>query len=87
MRSFILTKSVRCDVTKAEKTNISILLNFYQLVQPETSRLKSRGDRAFALVAPNLWNKLPIAIHASDSVLSFKFRLKSHLFNIAFPSS
>uniref|UniRef100_A0A3P9CN84 THAP-type domain-containing protein n=1 Tax=Maylandia zebra TaxID=106582 RepID=A0A3P9CN84_9CICH len=54
------------------------------LVQPR-SRHKSRGDRAFALVAPNLWNNLPIAIRASDSIQLFKSRLKTHLFNLSFP--
>lgn len=51
------------------------------------SRLKTRGDRAFALVAPELWNILPIAIHASNSIQTFKSQLKTHLFNLAFPIS
>lgn len=55
------------------------------LVQPR-SRLKSRGDRAFALAAPELWNNLPIVIRASDSIQSFKSRLKTYLFNLAFPA-
>lgn len=53
------------------------------LVQPR-SRLKSRGDRAFALAAPEFWNNLPIGIRASDSIQSFKSRLKTYLFNLAF---
>uniref|UniRef100_A0AAX7SWL5 Reverse transcriptase domain-containing protein n=1 Tax=Astatotilapia calliptera TaxID=8154 RepID=A0AAX7SWL5_ASTCA len=56
------------------------------LVQPR-SRLKSRGDRSFALVAPELWNNLPIGIRASDSIHSFKSRLKTYLFKLAFSTS
>ncbi|XP_039882719.1 uncharacterized protein LOC120730393 [Simochromis diagramma] len=56
------------------------------LTQPR-SRLKSRGDRAFALAAPVLWNTLPLDLRASDSIALFKSRLKTHLFNLAFPSS
>uniref|UniRef100_A0AAZ1XBQ8 Reverse transcriptase domain-containing protein n=1 Tax=Oreochromis aureus TaxID=47969 RepID=A0AAZ1XBQ8_OREAU len=56
------------------------------LIQPR-SRLKSRGDRAFALAAPVLWNTLPLDLRASDSIALFKSRLKTHLFNLAFPSS
>lgn len=56
------------------------------LVLPR-SRLKTRGDRAFALAAPVLWNNLPIAIRESDSIHSFKSRLKTHLFSLAFSTS
>ena len=38
------------------------------------------GDRAFSVCAPQLWNKLPQAIKASDNVDLFKKRLKTHLF-------
>lgn len=41
------------------------------LVQPR-SRLKTRGDRAFAIAAPKLWNNLHTAIRASKSIQSFK---------------
>lgn len=53
------------------------------LVQPR-SRLKSRGDRSFAFAAPELWNSLPIGIRESDSIFSFKARLKTYLFELAF---
>lgn len=52
------------------------------LMQPK-SRLKTRGDRDFAIVAPRLWNNLPIAIRSSETVQSFKSRLKTHLFTLA----
>lgn len=53
------------------------------LAQPR-HRLKTRGDRAIASVAPNLWNSLPATIRASDSIQSFKAPLKTYLFNLAF---
>ncbi|KAF7650577.1 hypothetical protein LDENG_00123460 [Lucifuga dentata] len=48
------------------------------------SRLKTEGDRAFAVMAPKLWNSLPSNLRFLDSVDSFKKQLKSHLFRLAF---
>ena len=44
------------------------------------SRLKTKGDRAFVVVAPILWNRLPLVIKNAESVNSFKKLLKTHLF-------
>ena len=55
------------------------------LVVPRT-RLKTRGDRSFEAVAPNLWNALPIALRSAVSVEAFKKQLKTHLFKFAFDS-
>ncbi|KAF7641110.1 hypothetical protein LDENG_00293840 [Lucifuga dentata] len=41
------------------------------------SRLKSKGDRAFAIRALLLWNDLPEEIMLADSVSSFKSLLKT----------
>ena len=43
-------------------------------------RTKSYGERAFAVAAPTLWNKLPYAIKNSESVAAFKTSLKTFLF-------
>ena len=40
------------------------------------SRLKQRGDRAFAIAAPRLWNQLPLDIRSAPSISAFKSRLK-----------
>ena len=53
-----------------------------QLVVPRT-RTKW-GDRAFSVAAPILWNSLPLVLRQSPSLESFKRRLKTHLFTIAF---
>jgi len=44
-------------------------------------RTKTRyGDRAFACIAPTLWNKLPPHIQNASTTDSFKSLLKTHLF-------
>ena len=48
------------------------------------SRTSTYGDRSFACVSPRLWNKLPDFIRYSETLDSFKTRLKTHLFKIAF---
>uniref|UniRef100_A0A669ET81 Reverse transcriptase domain-containing protein n=1 Tax=Oreochromis niloticus TaxID=8128 RepID=A0A669ET81_ORENI len=44
------------------------------------SRLKHRGDRAFTVVAPKLWNKLPLHIRLAPTLEMFKSLLKTHFF-------
>ncbi len=41
------------------------------------SRLKCRGDRAFCVAAPRLWNALPLSIRQASSLSIFKSRLKA----------
>ena len=48
------------------------------LLIPRTTRRS--GDRAFSVAALKLWNTLPIHIHSSPSVNSFKSSAKSYLF-------
>lgn len=55
----------------------------FQLVVPK-SRLKSRGDRAFSVVGPRLWNALPPLVRAAPTVECFKSRLKTHFYSLAF---
>lgn len=53
------------------------------LTVPRT-RLKLRGERAFAVAAPKLWNALPLHIRQVSSLFHFKSLLKTHLFTLAF---
>ena len=48
------------------------------------SNTKSFGDRTFSIRAPKEWNDLPLEIRLSESVDSFKKRLKTYLFKKAF---
>ncbi len=50
---------------------------------PKTKR-KLRGDRAFAVAAPKLWNDLPLPIRQASSLSLFKSSLKTYLFSLAF---
>uniref|UniRef100_A0A1A7YV64 Reverse transcriptase domain-containing protein n=1 Tax=Iconisemion striatum TaxID=60296 RepID=A0A1A7YV64_9TELE len=54
------------------------------LVVPRT-RCRTRGDRAFSVLAPSLWNQLPLSIRLTTSLPVFKSRLKTHFFRLAFP--
>ena len=47
---------------------------------PVNFNLKSYGYRAFAVSAPELWNKLPDDIRSCDNLNIFKRKLKTHLF-------
>ena len=45
----------------------------------------SLGKRAFFVISPRLWNSLPPDTRNSNSLPTFRSRLKTHLFKIAFP--
>ncbi len=42
------------------------------------AKLKSRGDRAFAVAAPKLWNSLPLYIRQAQTLVVFKSSLKTY---------
>jgi len=48
------------------------------------TRLKSKGDRAFSVAAPQLWNNLPLYIKSAPTCTDFKSLLKTHLFIAAY---
>ena len=56
------------------------------LVEP-VFRTEKYGKRAFSVLAPRLWNRLPAKIKLARTVGSFKTALKTHLFKKAFPKS
>ena len=64
--------------TRALRSSSELLL-----VVPR-SRLKTKGDRAFAVAAPKLWNCLPLHIRSAQTLETFKRLLKTHLFELAF---
>ena len=43
------------------------------------------GARAFRSCAPSLWNNVPLSVHSATSVATFRRRLKTYLFDLAFP--
>uniref|UniRef100_A0A8C6VU81 Reverse transcriptase domain-containing protein n=1 Tax=Nothobranchius furzeri TaxID=105023 RepID=A0A8C6VU81_NOTFU len=52
------------------------------LLVVQRTRLKTKGNRSFAAVAPRLWNSLPLSLRSVDSVVFFKKQLKTHLFKL-----
>lgn len=57
------------------------------LLDVPTSRLVTKGDRAFAVRAPTLWNSLPLDIRVANSIGIFKTKLKTHFYRKAFLTS
>ena len=55
-----------------------------QLLCIPKSKLVTYGDRSFSVIAPTLWNNLPIDIKHCDTVPKFKRKLKTYLFNQAY---
>ncbi len=55
-----------------------------RLLSVPRSRLKYRGDRAFAVAGPRLWNSLPAYIRSAQSLTVFKSSLKTYFFSLAF---
>ena len=50
------------------------------------TRLSTVGDRAFPVAAARIWNSLPDLVTSAPSVAVFRSWLKTHLFNISYPS-
>ena len=50
----------------------------------EPYNLKTYGLRAFSVIAPRLWNDLPMAIRSIDNINIFKSKLKTFLFKQAY---
>ncbi len=63
---------------------VSLRSSNQRLLRVPKSKLKSRGDRAFSVAAPRLWNALPSSIRFAPSISVFKSRLKTYLFELAY---
>ena len=50
------------------------------LIVPRISK-QTAGGRVFSYRAPFLWNGLPTNVRDADSVSTFKYLLKTHLFS------
>ena len=57
--------------------------NSGNLIIPRISK-STAGGRSFFYLAPKLWNNLPNIVREADTLLQFKSRLKTHLFNLAY---
>ena len=54
------------------------------LLKVPRTKCKTFGDRAFAVAGPRVWNQLPLDIRTSATVNTFKNRLKTYLYKLAF---
>ena len=54
------------------------------LLARSTITKKTMGDRAFMIVAPILWNSLPLSVRQAATVDNFKSMVKMHLFAKAY---
>ena len=52
---------------------------------PSVHKSKKQFNNSLAFDAPAIWNALPDDIRSAPSISSFRKRLKSHLFEMAFP--
>ncbi len=52
------------------------------LLSVPRSRYKTKGDRAFSVAAPRLWNSLPLYIRSVPSISTFKSSLKTYLYSL-----
>ncbi len=77
------------EVTVVHNPDRSLRSQTKHLLLVPRSRLKCRGDRAFAVAGLKLWNNLPLSIRTASSVSEFKifcfiteqFESFSHAFN------
>ncbi len=65
------------DLLHAHSPGRSLRSSDIALLTIPRTHLKTRGDRAFCVVAPRLWNSLPLSLTTMCSVESFKKHLKT----------
>ncbi len=70
--SYISDLLFYCNASRELRSNSSL-----QLTVPRT-RLKLKGDRAFSVAAPQLWNNLPSYIRSAPTYADFKSLLKTY---------
>jgi len=69
---------VLIEIIKKTKTPIIIIIKLHKMLQHSIKSTTLKGDRAFAVRAPRLWNDPPEGIRLAESVTSFKSLLKTH---------
>ncbi len=57
--------------------------NSGHLIIPRITK-STAGGRPFSYLASKLWNNLPNTVREADTLCQFKYRLKTHLFNLAY---
>ena len=78
-----LASSYIADIIHPHVAPRSLRSSSQGLLHVPRSRLKQKGDRAFSVAGPQMWNQLPLDIRNAPSITLFKSRLKTHLFTLA----
>ena len=81
-----LAPSYLCDLLKRHVPSRSLRSGDANLLDVPKTKRRTWGDRAFSFAAPTLWNALPKTLRDASTLQTFKTALKTHLFNIAFPT-
>ncbi len=74
------------ELLKVRNSHRSLRSGSKMLLEVPRTNLKTAGDRTFMVAGPTLFNSLPEDIKTSESLLVFKRKLKTYLFQLAFPS-
>ena len=62
----------------------SLRSNNKSLISVPRSHLKLKGDQAFAVVGPRLWNSLPLELRDITSLNVFEVSVKNYFLSLAF---
>ena len=73
-----------CDLIIARTYNRAVRSNNSFALVVVMIKLKHYGERSFSYSAPVEWNKLDVEIRSLSNLETFKKKVKSYLFNIAF---
>ena len=69
-----------CDLLTFKTTPHALRSESKKELDVPRTRTTSYGDRAFSVVAPKLWNKLPEELRSETEIKTFKTNLKTYLF-------
>ena len=73
-------------LTEYNSSRLQRTSNTFKLQIPYTTKLICKQESAFSIIPPKLWNNLPYKLSCLQSTSLFKCRIKTHLFNIAYPN-
>ena len=71
--------------TQTRRTDPDLNLLYVPPFQPKLYKSWTQFYYSFSYAAPHMWNSLPLDVRTAPSVDSFRQRLKTYLFSLAFP--
>ena len=83
MAHYVIQRAIYSRIKRSPSSNTQFELRSHAapaLSQPVCNRYASRG--AFAVLAPQLWNKLPAELRNEARFMVFRKRLKTVLFSV-----